>query len=236
MRVHARLRSLAVIAGLALGATASLALAPAAALGASGDVAATQTYVQAGYAALRVAVSHLATSEAGPRHVLAQVQRECPQVGAQSPQDEESTQMSDEVIGAMVVSAIAPDLQAIRTFIHAVAGLSWSSAALTRSIRAYVSDWKTLSSLPAPNLCDEVRAWGASGFHTLPASTVTFVGKFMPAWVAVGYLPAQLTRYESSATRALAAHSNRLEEQITELETREVERYSEIMDALAIWP
>lgn len=236
MRVRARLRSLAVIAGLALGASASLALAPATALGASGDVAATQAYVQAGYAALRVAVSHLAASEAGPLRVLAQVQRECPLAGEQSPQDAESTQMSDEVIGAMVVSAIAPDLQAIRTFVHAVAGLSWSSAALTRSIRAYTSDWRTLSSLPAPSLCGEVRAWGARGFHALPASTVAFVARFMPAWVAVGYLPAQLTRYESSATRALAARSNRLEEQITELETREVERYNEIMNALAIWP
>jgi len=236
MRVHARLRSLAAIAGLALGARAGLAIGPAQALGASGDVAATQAYVQAGYAALRVGVSHLKTSEAAPLHVLAQVQRECPLAGAQSPQDDESTQMSDEVIGAMVVSAIAPDVQAIRTFVHAVAGLSWSAGGLTRSIHAYASKWGTLASLPAPGLCADVRAWRADGYRALPASTVAFVAKFNPSWVGAGYMPAQLARYESSATRALARRCNGLEEQLTELEAREVEHYNEIMNALAIWP
>ena len=236
MRVRARVCSLAVLAGLALGATAGLAVAPAAALGASGNAAATQAYAQAGYAALRVAVSHLATSEAAPLHVLSQVQHECPLVGAQSPQDAESTQMSDEVIGAMVVSAIAPDVQAIRTFVHAVAGLSWSSGGLTRSIHAYASKWGTLASLPAPGLCADVRAWGADGYRALPASTVEFVAKFNPSWVGAGYMPAQLKRYESSATRALAKRCNGLEEQITELEAREVAHYNEIMNALAIWP
>jgi hypothetical protein len=228
--------SLAAIAGLALGGTAGLAIGPAGALGASGDVAATQAYAQAGYAALRVAVSHLKTSEAGPLHVLAKVQSECRNLGAQSPQNSESTQMSDEVIGAMVVSAIAPDLQAIRTFARAVAGLRWSSGGLTRSIHAYASKWNTLSSLPEPNLCADVRAWGADGYRALPASTVSFVAKFMPAWVGAGFLPAQLNRYESSATRALARRCNGLEEQITELEAREVAHYNDIMNALAIWP
>ena len=144
--------------------------------------------------------------------------------------------MSNEVIGAMVVSGDAPDLQAIRTFIHAVAGLRWSSSGLTRSIRAYTSDWQTLSSLSAPNLCGDVKAWGAGGFRALPASTVAFVKKFVPAWVAAGYLPAQLTRYESSATRALAARCHHYEEQITEAEARAVAHYGEIMNALAIWP
>jgi hypothetical protein len=219
-----------------LAATLCLAIGSTPALASSGDATSTQAYVQAGYAALRVAISNLARSEAGPLHVLATVQHECPQVGANSPQDDESTQMSNEVIGAMVVSAIAPDLPTIRTFVHAVAGLRWSNGALTRSIHAYTSDWNTLASLSAPNLCGDIKAWDVNGFHSLPASTVTFVAKFMPAWVAPGFLPARLTRYESSATRALVARCNRFEEQITELEAREVAHYNEIMNALAIWP
>ncbi len=192
--------------------------------------------MQANYAALRVVISHLATSEAGPLHVLAQVQRECPQVGARSPQDPESTQMSDEVIGAMVISAAQPDLQAIRTFVRAVAGLSWSEEALTRAIHAYAGDWKTILGLPAPNLCADVRAWAADGYRALPASTVTFVAKFMPAWVGAGFLPAQLSRYESSATRALAARCNRLEEHVSEAEARAVAHWGEIMNTLDLWP
>ncbi len=224
------------MAGLAIGALAGLAIAPASALAGAADVTATQTYVQANYTALQVTMSHLAASEAGPLHVLAQVRRECPGAGAGSPQDPESTQMSDEVIGAMVISAAQPDVQAIRTFIHTVAGLSWSDRGLTRAIHAYVGDWKTILGLPAPDLCGDVRAWAASGFHALPASTVAFVAKFTPAWVAAGYLPGQLGRYETAAARALASRSAPLEEQIGEAEARAVEHWGAIMDTLELWP
>jgi len=209
---------------------------PASALAGPADIAATQTYVQANYTAVRVAISHLAASEAGPLHVLAAVQRECPGAGAGSPQDGESTQMSDEVIGAMVISAAQPDLQAIRAFVRSVAGLSWSNRGLTHAIRAYVDDWKTILSLRAPNLCGDVKAWSASGFRALPASTVTFVAKFMPAWVAAGYLPAQLRPYESAAAATLAGRSVPLEERISEAEARAVEHWGEIMDTLSLWP
>lgn len=219
-----------------LAALGALAAMPPAALAGSGNAAATQAYVQANYALVRVADAHLAISEAGPLHVLAQVQRECPQAAAHSPQDPESTQMSDEVIGAMVISAAPPDLQAIRTFIGAVSHLSWSNRALTNAVRAYVGNLKTFLSLSAPDLCGDVKAWAASGFHTLPASTVAFVAKFMPAWVALGYLPAQLTRYGSSSAKALARRANQLEAKLTDGEARAVEHWGEIMNTLLVNP
>jgi hypothetical protein len=224
----------------------SFAIAPAAtlasrsatpvALAASSSAAATQAYVQANYALVRVARSHLATSEAGPVHVLAQVQRECPRAGAGSPQNPDSTQMSDEVIGAMVISAAQPDLQAIKTFIHTAMSLSWGNRGLTSAIHSYAGKLQTVLSLGAPNLCAEVKTWAADGFHALPASTVAFVGKFMPAWVALGYLPAQLARYESSATKTLARRCNPLEELLTEGEARAVAHYGDIMNTLEINP
>jgi hypothetical protein len=216
--------------------TAGLACASPAALAAAGNAAATQSYLQANYALVRVARSHLAISEAGPLHVLAKVQQECPRAGLGSPQNPESTQMSDEIIGAMVISAEQPDLQAIRTFIHAVAGLSWSNHALTSAVRAYAGDLETVLSLSAPNLCGEVRAWAADDFHALPASTVAFVAKFMPAWVALGLLPAQLERYESSAGKALAHRCEPLESLLTEGEARAVAHYGEIMNTLDVSP
>jgi hypothetical protein len=214
---------------------AALACVPSTALAGS-NVAATQSYVQADYALVQVADSHLATSEAAPLHVLAQVRRECPLAGANSPQDPESTQMSDEVIGAMVISAAQPDLLAIKTFIRAVAGLSWSGRGLTGALRAYAGKLNTLLSLRAPDLCGDVKAWAASGFQTLPASTVAFVGKFMPAWVALGYVPAQLARYESAQARALARRADALEEDLTEGEARAVEHWGDIMNALVLNP
>jgi hypothetical protein len=235
MRVRALLLVPAATVSLALGSLGGLAI-PAPAAAASSDTAATQAYLQAGYQALRVGVAHLAASKAAPLHVLASVQRECPQAGAGSPENSESTQMSDDVIGAIVLSAYAPDLPAIRTFVHAVAGLSWSSPGLTHAIRAYTSDWKTLVGLSIPDLCSDVKAWGADGFGALPTNITAFVGKFMPAWVAPGYMPAQLQRYESPAMRALASRCRQFEEQITEVEVHAVAQYGEIMDALAVWP
>ena len=77
---------------------------------ASSNAATTQRYVQDNYALVRLARTHLATARAGPLHVLAQVRAECPGAGVGSPQNPDSTQMSDEVIAAMVVSAYEPDL------------------------------------------------------------------------------------------------------------------------------
>jgi hypothetical protein len=231
MRVRGtRVRSLLV----STAALAVMAGAPAQA-GAS-NASATQAYVQANYALVRVARSNLATSEVGPVKVLGQVRRECPGVGAGSPEDTESTQMSNEVIGALVVSAAKPDLRAIGTFVHAVAGLSWSSHSLTSQIHRYVANLKTILSLPAPNLCADVKAWSTGGFHSLPAHTVSFVAKFLPAWVALGYLPSQLSGFESSGARALAGRAKPLEQQLTEGEARAVEHSGQIMNALTIWP
>jgi hypothetical protein len=236
MRVQA-LRSLRLaIAALLGGAALALALTPAAATAATGNAATTQAYVQANYTGLRAAIAHLASSEAGPVHVLEQVQRECPGAGAGSPQNSESTQMSNEVIGAMVLAAYKPDFPAIRTFVRSVAGLSWSNRALSQAIRSYAADWKTILSLQPPNLCSEVKAWGADGYRALPASTVSFVTKFIPAWVGAGFLPPQLSRYESSATRALAQRSEPLETQVSEAEARAVAHYGAIMNTLEIWP
>lgn len=214
----------------------TLALAPTGALASSGNASATQAYVQANYTLVHVAFTHLAVSEAGPLHVLAQVRSECPNAGAGSPQDPESTQMSDEVIGAMVVSAAKPDLSAISSFVRAVSGLRWSSATLTHQIETYVADVKTVLSLPAPDLCGDVRAWAAGGYKKLPASSVAFVGKFFPHWVALGDLPAGLARYEDASTRALAKRTEPLEQELTEGEARAVSHWGEIMNALELWP
>jgi hypothetical protein len=233
MRVRGLLGLLTLMGCVAL--VAAAACTAAASAGAS-DVAATQTYVQSNYMALRVAVSHLAVSEAAPLHVLAQVRRECPAAGAGSPQDPESTQMSDEVIGAMYIAAIQPNLPSIRAALRMSAGLSWSDRQLTSTIDAYRNAWSTMVSLPAPSLCADVRAWAASGYRQLPASTVAFVGKFMPAWVGAGLLPAQLSQYETPATRALAARTKPLEQDVAEAEARAVEHWGEIMNALSLWP
>lgn len=218
---------------LALGAALAV---PAGAIASPADVAATRTYIQANYALVQAGASRLPTSIAAYHGVLGQVRRECPTAAAASPQDEESTQLSNEVIGAMVLAAGRPDLPAIHTFIRVAGGLRWSSRALTNAVHGYVNQLKAVSALASPNLCGDVKAWAASGFHALPASTVRFDAVFMPNWVALGLLPAQLTAYERPEERALLSRSNQLEMRLTNAEAAAVETWGEIMNELVLNP
>ncbi len=219
-----------------MGALAILAALPSAALAASNDAASTQAYVQANYALLRAAKAHLKTSEAAPDEILARVRRECPRGAAQSPQDPESTRMSNNVIGAMVLRAGQPDRQAIQTFVRAVGHLRWSNGRLTSTVRTYASKLTTLLALSEPNLCADVRAWAAGGFGTVPANTASFVAKFMPAWVALGMLPSQLKSSESATNRSVAARCERIETILVEAEARAVYQWGDIMNELELWP
>jgi len=186
---------------------------------------------------VHTAAAGVPRAEQAPLLILAQVQRQCPQAAAHSPQNPQSTQMSDEVIGAMVTKAYRPDLPAMRSFVASVSGLRWSSGALTREVREYAKALKTLAGLAEPALCKDVRSWAASGFTTLPPATASFDARFMPAWVAIGNVfGGNLNRSENSQSRSLAAQATPLEERITEAELKAVESWGKIMNALEIWP
>ena len=228
MRVRGFLPLLAALAGLAAW--------PASAPASAGDLAATQTYVQTNYAFVRYFTSHIPAARAELASVLAGVRRECPSAAAGSPENVDSEQLSNEVIGTMVTTVIQHNLPPIRAAVRASAHLRWSNGALTRAIQAYVAKGKVLSSLAVPHLCADVKAWVASDFETLPASTVSFAPRFMSAWVAPGYLPAALSGYESAEDRTLAHRTGQLEEQWTEFEAYEVETWGKIMNALVLQP
>jgi hypothetical protein len=220
---------------LALALSASVAI-PASA--AASDASATAAYLRANMKLVQVANSHLAASEKAPQsEVLARVRRECPHAGANSPQNPESTHMSYEVIGAIVIAAYKFDLQAAREYVRAVRPLHWSSASVTREVREHAQDLTTVAALAPPNLCADVAAWKASGYHSLPSSTLQFDKKFEPSWVKIGLLPEGLGRFESGATRALARRALQIEELLEDGEARVAETgYEPIMDALELWP
>jgi len=226
---------LAAIAALALAASVS---GPAAALGASSNAAATETYLRANLKLVQVARSHLAASEQAPvSEVLARVRRECPKSGANSPQDANSTHMSYEVIGAIVIAAYKFDVPAALAYAHTVASLHWSNGALTKKVHEHAAKLRTVARLAPPNLCADVRAWGAGGYQALPATTVQFDAQFEPAWVAIGLDPEGLRSYESPSAKALAHRNDQIEEQLFDGEARVTETsYETIMDALELWP
>lgn len=221
----------------ACAAAATLSGLPVAAAAASAtDSASARAYVQADLALVLAAKAHLRAAEAAPLKVLAQVRRECPAAAAGSPQDPESTQMSNEVIGAMVLSAYHLDVPAIERFIARTSRLAWSDARLRRTVRAYAADLRVLVRLPAPQLCADVRAWVAGGYTALPESTVRFDRQFMPAWVAVGMLPGGLRAHLSPNDTAAFARAQAIEVQITDAEARAVESWGRIMNELGLEP
>lgn len=222
-----RLTILAAVAGAVLAA-------PASTLAGGADAAATQAYIRANYALVHTAAGNIHRSEAALASVVAQVRSECPNAAKGSPQDHDSEQLSDEVVGAIVVAGVKPSLAAIHSFTRAAGNLRWSSHGLTSAVRAYTDKLKTLSTLTPPNLCGDVKTWVASGYQTLAPTTVQFDAQYTPVWVALGELPATLRRFEGPQERGLISVVNRLENQITEYEARAVERYAEILDALEL--
>jgi hypothetical protein len=226
---------LAPILAIALGCL-STAAAPASASG--GDTAATQAYLRANLKLVKVASSHLAASEQAPlSEVLDKVRQECPQAGLKSPQNASSTHMSYEVIGAIVIAAYKPDLTAAREYVRAVKSLHWSDAKITQEVRTHAQSLTTVAALAPPNLCADVRAWGATGYATLPPSTVEFDQKFEPSWVSIGTIPEGLGRVENAATKTLARQNEQVEAKLFEGEARVTETsYETIMDELDLWP
>ena len=214
-----------------------LATTPASALAGSGDTAATSAYIQADYTLVHTARVNLATSEGNLQKLRRRIKAECPRVAAGSPQDTDSEQLSNELVGAMTIVAIRPDVHAVAVFAHTVAHLHWSNGALTRKVRSYAARLRTLSMLAAPNVCADVKAWVASRYQTLPASNLSFDSRYYQVEVAVGEAPAKLLApSEQPGERTTLAHAQRLEGQLTEAEANAVYTWGHMMESLALNP
>ena len=231
--------AIALLPAIAIALTLAATPAPALALSGSrsADVAATRAYIQADYALVHAARVNLATSEAAMQSLRRQIASECPGAAAGSPEDRDSEQLSNELVGAMTLAAIVPDVQAVARFVHTVKDLRWNDSALTRRVSSYAVRLHTLSALPAPNVCADVRAWVQSRYQTLPASTIAFDSAYSKVEVAVGEVPAALLApSERPGERGVLAHAERLEGQLTEAEANAVYTWGHIMDSLGLNP
>jgi hypothetical protein len=221
-----------------LATLAALALGPSSALAGQGNIATTRAYLQANYRLVQLTASKIRPIEATLRGVRAQVLRECPMAAAGSPQDTDSEQLSNEVIGAMVTASVhLVEARPSQEYVRTAARLTWSNGALTRAVHAYANKALGLVALAPPTLCADVNSWATSGFRTLPASTAAFAPRFMSLWIAPGELPPALARYETAQERPLLRRTSRLEKQFTEMEAHAgVETWGEIMDGLGLLP
>ena len=210
------------------------AVLPAAAFGAS-NMANTEAYVRANYALTLSGNGKIPTAEARLRGLRERLRGECPSVVAGSPQDTDSEWLTWETIGAMTIVGYQPGTASIAKFTRAVSKLSWGNASITRAVHTYARQLATEVRTPLPDVCGDLRAWKASGYATLPATTVHFRKTFYENWVGIGYMPrAMLAPYLRPAQSNLLRRSRHFEEAIAEAEARAVETFGEIIDLLGL--
>jgi hypothetical protein len=226
-----------------LAAALAVAMAPAQALAGTGghakaeDIATTETYIQSDYMLAHTARINMQTGEAALESLQQTLSAECPMAAAASPENEAAAALSNEVIGAMSVVFIRADVQVVDGFAETVAHLHWSNQKLTRKIKAYAAKFKVLAALEEPDVCGDVRAWAASGYRTLPASTTQFDEHYKANNVGIGEVPTHLLApYEDSHERGVLALTRQFESELVDAEARAVAQWSKILNALELQP
>jgi len=223
-----RRRTLLLLAGLLFSLPASAR--------AAGNAHSAALYVRDDYRLVHELVRELPRLRRQPPAVLAEVRARCLDAGTNSPQDPESTQLSDEVIGALVIHSDHAGRAAIERFVSAAGRLRWHPSAAGREADGYVHTLAALIRLPYPPLCGDVRYWAADDFTALSPFTISFATRFMALWVAPGEVPPAVARAQGAASRPLARRAAVLEGQLADWEAQAVETYSAVMSALDIYP
>jgi len=226
-----------------LAAVLVAAVAPAPALAGKGsptraeNVATTKAYIQADYMLAHTARINMLTGEAAIESLQQTLSAECPMAAAASPENEAAAALSNEVIGAMSVVFIRADVQVVDGFAETVAHLHWSNQKLTRKVKVYAAKFKVLAALEEPDVCGDVRAWAASGYRTLPASTTQFDERYKANNVGIGEVPTHLLApYEDSHERGVLALTRQFESELVDAEARAVAQWSKILNALELQP
>lgn len=196
----------------------ALGLVPTNALAASQkDASSTHTALVAAYKTLHSVVNSWPTVEASLRKLDRKFAAECPNVGAGSPQSESEQKLSYEVAGALWATGYQVDAKIAQVFIKAVNPLRWSNPALTRRAHKFIKGLREMISLQVPDLCGDVRSWTATGYKTIPASTLEFDQHVESIEVAVPS-PQVLAAYIQPSDRGLFVKVEHLLTRFEELE------------------
>jgi hypothetical protein len=217
-----------------LAAVLVVGLTPTGAAAAPQDVASTHAYIEAAYTALHAVVTKWSAVEADVHKLDLRFHAECPAVGAGSPQSEEEQKLSYEVAGALWATGYHTDAKVVQAFVKAVKPLRWSNPAINRSARKFVTGLHEMTVLPVPNLCADVRAWGAGGFKAAPATTLEY-DRHVEA-IEVKEIPRRLLApFVQPADTGLRARAEHLATQFAELEfKRGQDDWNTLLETLAL--
>ena len=141
------------------------------------DVLSTQAYIQEDHVLQLAEKASLPASRTAADGLIRQVNSQCPNIMAGAPHNSETAEVGGEIIGSVLVTLSGPEDRANIKFAQRVGSLRWSSRKLEHTVRSYATELKAQAELAMPNLCADLKAWAASGYTTLPASSVRFVGQ-----------------------------------------------------------
>jgi hypothetical protein len=219
--------SLAILAAC-LGATGTAAAAS------SHDIAAARTVLTSGYETLQAVLRSWPKVEASLRTLNHRFARECPGIGAGSPQTETEKRLSYEVAGAQWATAYHADATIVRHFIHRVTGVTSSNAKLNRRVYKFLNGLDEMLALQVPDICSDVRAWTASGYQRVPTSTLQFDRHVEAIDVEIPS-PKLAEPYVDSSDRALVPKLEHLITRFEELEFTTGQQYwNTLLETLAV--
>jgi hypothetical protein len=208
-----------------------------AALSRSGDVAATSALARATNTLVSAARPDIGRGLAAAKSYANQIAAECPGAAAKSPQDRDSEQLDDELIGAMTAVGYHAAAAPIAVFAHTVERLHWSNGRLTRAVRTIATKLVGLSTLAIPNLCGDIEGWVASGYATLPPSTTQFNRSYSavdPEAEEVPLIISLAEPYSTPSDFAVLRHVERFEARLGEAEAQAVGYYTHLVDTLEL--
>jgi len=184
---------------------------------AASNVSSTHTYVQANYVLARAGVARIPGIQVQVHAFNAKLAQECPGAGKGAPELEVTQPLSHEVVAALWSIAYGDSAGPIATFVSKTRHLRWSSARITRSVARYATSLHEMATLPLPNICEDVRAFTASGFRTPPAHTIALVEHAES--IELNPVPARLLApYERGSDAKVLAKTETLETKLEEQE------------------
>jgi hypothetical protein len=194
--------------------------APGAALAASSNASSTHTVIVAGATFVRESEGHMGAIGKAVQAQKRSLLHQCSDAAANSPQNEESYELSYEAAGALWSAGYGADAGPIAKFVQATRGLHWTNAKLNSAFKGLVDGLHGLSTLAMPHVCKDIASWKASGFVTVPAVTKSFdvrvealEAKPLPARLLDPYV-------QSGQERALIAQIERGSTKLLNFETQ----------------
>jgi hypothetical protein len=232
-----RLRGICRIWALSLMLSAVMMPAVGSAAPKTTDARATRIYLVASYRLARSEWAAAARSEAQVKALVRRVRKTCAGAARGEPAavDKQGAEIDQELLGAVLVAGDTPNRRAAKRFIRAAGRLHWRDAKVERAVQAYLRTVKIESSLRAPDICADVRAWKASGFKTVPARTTRFTSRVAAAASGAQRVPPRLfAPYETPRARALPRRTEALEKRLaSRMGLVSLEAAGEIGDVLA---